>query len=186
MFGHYLCDFLFPLKNLKQFDSHTVAGLPVHPIEFKSVSQMHMTNTDSTHFMVNVTFATLFHNFSSVLVVASAKFEQVSQRHSGAAVWVKDVSRSGFTGVIQLPEGFIDDGNTHVHLEYIAYQINVHRRTKLFEGGSVDIPEWDTGSICTRIKPKVCEFFGRFSILLGNSKFLSNFPIIIFVRTETV
>ena len=121
----------------------------------KSVSQMHMVGNDATLLNVNVTFSTQFHNFSNVLVIASAKFKQVSQRHSGAAVWVKNVSRVGFIGVVQMPERFTDDRTDQVQLDYIAYQINVHRRTKLFEGGSVDIPEWDTGSICTHIKPKV-------------------------------
>ena len=119
---------------------------------------MHVVGADMTNLRVKVTFdsSTLFHTFSKVIVLATAKFEQESRRHSGAAVWVTDVDHHGFTGVVQLPERFTEDRSMQVHLEYIAYQVNVHRRTNLFEGGSVHIPKWDTGSRCMHIKPKVC------------------------------
>ena len=127
-----------------------------------------MVDADPTSLRVNVSFdsTTLFHNFSEVLVLATAKFEQVSERHSGAAVWVTDATNYGFTGVIQLPERYGGSGtDLEVHLEYFAYQMNVHRRTNLFEGGSVNIPKWDTGSRCTHIKPKVCvDFSGGYPI----------------------
>ena len=120
-----------------------------------------MMSSDGNHLSVNVSFnaSTLFHNFSEVLVIASAKFEQGSKRHSGATVWVKEVTRFGFTAVIQTPVMLTDNQKTQVHLEYIAYQMNVHRRTNLFEGGSIHIPKWDTGSRCMHVKPKVCANF---------------------------
>ena len=42
-----------------------------------------MVESDETHLNVNVSFrkSTVFHHFSDVLVVASAKFEQGPKRH---------------------------------------------------------------------------------------------------------
>ena len=137
---------------------YNLSVLGFHPLEFESVSQMHMLSSDETHLHVNVSFdkSTVFHHFSDVLVIASAKFEQGPKRQSVAAVWVKDVTHSGFTGVIRVPEPFTNNQNSSVHLEYVAYQMNVHRRTNMFEGGSIDIPKWETSSRCMHIKPKVC------------------------------
>ena len=117
-----------------------------------------MVDADAARLKVEVSFdkTTLFHDYSEVLVLARAKFEEGLFKHSGAAVWVTDATKYGFTGVIQLPERYSGSGtDLEVHLEYFAYQVNVHRRTNLFEGGSVNIPKWDTGSRCTHIKPKV-------------------------------
>ena len=129
-----------------------------------------MVDAGATSLKVEVSFdkTTLFHDYSEVLVLATAKFEQVSERHSGAAVWVTDATNYGFTGVIQLPERFTGDRSLQVHLEYFAYQMNVHRRTNLFEGGSINIPKWDTGSRCTHIKPKVGTDFSRGYPILSN------------------
>ena len=149
------CD-TFILSYLKS--SFIPAGL--YPFDMGSVSNIHVTDADVTHLTVNVTFdpLALFHHFSKVLVLVSAKFTHAGDagKHSGAAVWVKNVNLRGFTGVMQLPERFSHDRSNHIHLDYVAYQVNVHRRTKFLEGGSVDIPKWDTGSRCMHIKPKVC------------------------------
>ena len=130
-----------------------------------------MVDADAARLKVEVSFdkTTLFHDYSEVLVLARAKFEEGLFKHSGAAVWVTDATKYGFTGVIQLPERYSGSGtDLEVHLEYFAYQVNVHRRTNLFEGGSVNIPKWDTGSRCTQIKPKVGADFSRGYPILSN------------------
>jgi len=68
---------------------------------------------------------------------------------------VKDVHKEGFTAMIQLPERFQEDRSRQIYLQYFAYQINLHRRTDMFEGGTVDIPMWQTGSRCVHIQPRM-------------------------------
>ena len=133
--------------------------LGLRPFEIGSTPNLQVAGNDATHLTVDVTFdpATMFYQRSDVKVLASVKFTHAgsTRKHAGAAVWVKDVTRYGFTGVVKLPERLTEDRSSEIHLEYFAYQVNLHRRTDLFEGGSVDIPKWDTGSRCVHVKPKV-------------------------------
>jgi hypothetical protein len=101
---------------------------------------------------------TLFHDYSDILIQTTVSFPK-KQNHglfqAGVASWTEDVKKTSFKACVKVTGGAYDTavyGNPHV--EWVAYQKNVHRRINnlglnpSFEGGSIKVPNFRRGVSC--------------------------------------
>ena len=123
---------------------HDVFSLSL-ALSFKTGKDNITTITPGLFACKNITFRNPFHGGQEVKVLASVgHIVKSSTPRNGAAIWVEDVSASGFTVcVVEYGQG--SNGTTEVH--WIALK-SARPGSQL---GTASLDPWTTGTKCKRI-----------------------------------
>ena len=91
-----------------------------------------------------------------------------SSMHDAAVAWADNATLAGFTAHARTLD------TDRVYVNWLAYQVNIHTRTKgALVGGSIDIADFRTATCTSSINRKVCAgIMLPFLLFLGNWQLL--------------